>query len=92
MPLCAAAHHSMSRAYAHPCAANPFPVCQWRPWGRDGTVALVWLEKRGMQDRMQWLRQDSGRDTAARPAYHVSLPVPAVLAECALSLLGEERA
>jgi hypothetical protein len=92
MPLCAAAHDSMSRAYAHPCTANPFPVCQWRPWGRDGTVALVWLEKRGMQDRMQWLRQDSGRDTAARPAYHVSLPVPVVLAECALSLLGEERA
>jgi hypothetical protein len=53
---------------------------------------LVWLEKRGMQDRMQWLRQVSGRDTTARLAYHVSLPVPAVLAECALSLLGEERA
>ena len=92
MPLCAAAHNSTSRAYAHPCAANPFPVCQCRPLSRDGTVSLVWLEKKGMQDRMQWLRQDSGRDTAARPAYHVSLPVPAVLAECALSLLGEERA
>jgi hypothetical protein len=45
-----------------------------------------------MQDRMQWLRQDSGRDTAARPAYHVSLPMSVVLVECALSLLGEERA
>jgi hypothetical protein len=92
MPLCAAAHDSTSWAYAHPCAAIPFPVCQWRPLGQDGTVALVWLEKRGMQDGMQWLGQDSGRDTAARPAYHVSLPVLAVLAECALSLLGEERA
>jgi hypothetical protein len=92
MPLCSAAHDSTSRAYAHPCAANPFPVCRCCPLGRDGTVSLVWLEKIGKQDRMQWLRQDSGRDTAARPAYHVSLPVPAVLAECTFSLLGEERA
>ena len=81
MPLYAAAHDSTSRAYAHPCAANPFPVCQWHPLGQDRTVALEWLKERGMQDRMQWLRQDSGRDTAARPAYHLSLPVPAVLAE-----------
>jgi hypothetical protein len=64
MPPRSAAHDSTSRAYAHLCPVNSFPVCQGRLLGWDGTVALVWPRERGMQDRMQWRRQDSGRDTA----------------------------
>ena len=64
-----------------------------------------------MQDRMQWRRQDSGRDKGGRGDLEVASweipPYPALtkggrgdagsfldtlLAECTLSLLGEERA
>ena len=74
MPPGSAAHDSTSRAVAHLCAVNSFPVCQCRLLGWDGTVALVWLEQRGMQDRMQWRRQDSGRDTAGIHAYTYPFP------------------
>jgi hypothetical protein len=92
VPLFSAAYDSTYRAYAHPCAANPFPICQCCPLGRDGTVSSVWLERRRMQDRLQWLTQDSGRDMAAVQASCVSLPMPVVLAESALPHLWQEGA
>jgi hypothetical protein len=61
-------------------------------WYWHRTVLLRWLRKRCMRKRLQWLRQDSGRGTAAIKACCPSLPASAVLAQRPFSLLGEERA